>query len=226
MTLTHLPSRENQNKPKDRDYEKEQLEAVEALRQKEKETEEMEIRQKNEGGWEFKWDEESKPGFVVLEVFIAKYLDSSLIDVDINPTYVSIIVKSKLLRLRLPAEVIGAQSKCSRSKLTGSLVVTMKKLNSKENAITIRGNIRAKVANEAVKQSAAVTKHPKKVSLQEQMLLDALALSDANLANVAENTVANSIFNIVKRSLPEDGTLEDEVVTEEKKMNSKITVID
>jgi protein TilB len=54
------------------------------------------MKQKNEGGWDFYWDEESKPGNVVLEVKVAKYLDSSLIDVDVHPTYVSVIIKSKV----------------------------------------------------------------------------------------------------------------------------------
>lgn len=40
-----------------------------------------EIKQKNEGGWEFYWDEETKPGVVILEVRVAKHLDSSLIGI-------------------------------------------------------------------------------------------------------------------------------------------------
>lgn len=55
-----------------------------------------EIKQKNEGGWEFYWDEESRPGFVILEVKVARFLDSSLIDVDVHPGYVSMIIKSKV----------------------------------------------------------------------------------------------------------------------------------
>lgn len=54
------------------------------------------IKQKNEGGWEFYWDEESRPGMVVLEVRVQKFLDSSLIDVDVHPTYVSMVIKSKV----------------------------------------------------------------------------------------------------------------------------------
>jgi hypothetical protein len=87
----------------------------------------------------------------------------------------------------------------------------MKKLNAKENAITIRGNIKAKAATETVKESAAsVKKLPKKLSLQEQMLLDAQALSDASLIQVADNSKATSIFNIVKQSSPgdDDGVLQ------------------
>jgi len=55
-----------------------------------------EIKQKNEGGWEFFWDEESRPGTVVLEVRVARHLDSSLIDVDVHPSYVSIVIKGKV----------------------------------------------------------------------------------------------------------------------------------
>ncbi len=87
-----------------------------------------ELKQKNEGGWDFYWDEESKPGHIVLEVKIAKFLDSSLIDVDVHPTYVSMIIKSKVLRLRLPAEVKVAESKCQRSKTSGSLLIIMPKV--------------------------------------------------------------------------------------------------
>lgn len=88
-----------------------------------------EIKQRNEGGWEFFWDEESRPGHVLLDVHVARHLDSSLIDVDVHPHYVSIVVKSKVLRLRLPAEVKVSESKCQRSKVTGSLVVIMPKVH-------------------------------------------------------------------------------------------------
>ena len=54
------------------------------------------IRQKNEGGWEFTWDEDEKKGFVQLNVKLSSYLDSSLIDVDIHPLYISIVIKTKV----------------------------------------------------------------------------------------------------------------------------------
>ena len=54
------------------------------------------IKQKNEGNWDFTWDEESSRGCVKLEVSLPKHLDSSLIDVDVHPTYLSIVVKSKV----------------------------------------------------------------------------------------------------------------------------------
>ncbi|RHY59148.1 hypothetical protein DYB30_007740 [Aphanomyces astaci] len=74
-------------------------------------------------------DEESKPGFVLVEVGVPKFLDSSLIHVDMHPTYVSILIKNKLLRLRFPDEVKCDQGTALRSKTTGSLQLTVEKVD-------------------------------------------------------------------------------------------------
>lgn len=60
-----------------------------------------EIKQKNEGHWDFSWDEDSRPGHIVLDVSLPKHLDSSLIDVDVHPNYISMIVKSKVSKRTL-----------------------------------------------------------------------------------------------------------------------------
>lgn len=97
-----------------------------------------EIRQKNEGGWDFTWDEDSKAGHIILEVHTPRFLDSSLIDVDIHPTYVSVIIKSKVLRLKLPAEIHVTTSRCQRSKTNGHLSVIMPKVNPRETVTTMK----------------------------------------------------------------------------------------
>ena len=107
---------------------------------------------------------------------VAKFLDSSLIDVDVHPTYLSLVIKSKVLRLRLPAEVKSTESKCQRSKTTGSLLVIMPKLNPKENAVTLRVN--KKIADQN-KKSSLKSNVPKKLSLQEQIMQEALKSSQA-----------------------------------------------
>ena len=119
--------KQNAMKPKERDYEKEQAKAVAKARERE---ERGAIQQCNQGKWEFHWDEESKPGFVVLDVHVQRHLDSSLIDLDVHPHYVSVVIKSKTLRLALPAEVKASDAKAQRSKTTGHLVVTMPKLDA------------------------------------------------------------------------------------------------
>lgn len=198
------------NAPKERNYDEEQQEAVQSTRQKESEVDEKEIKQKNEGGWEFFWDEESRPGYVLLEVRVARFLDSSLIDVDIHPHYVSMVIKSKVLRLRLPAEVNVSDSKCQRSKSSGALLIIMPKTNPKENEVTIRGDIRFRKAEGSIdkntftpfiqgKQSlkkkseedrVRVKTTSKVLSLQEQMMQEASV--HAQLANIVKQPVVSS----------------------------------
>ena len=116
---------------------------------------EAEVRQKNEGGYAFSWNEDTpgefdflclyivreftRPdgtiGVIALDVDLPRHLDSSLIDVDVHPTYISIVVKSKLLRLKLPEEVKAGESKCQRSKVTGHLVVSMPLVKSQKRAM-------------------------------------------------------------------------------------------
>ena len=64
-----------------------------------------------------------------------KHLSSSLIDVDVHPTYISVVIKSKVLRLTLPAEVKSQESVAQRSTTTGHLLVTMPKCNLEENIL-------------------------------------------------------------------------------------------
>ena len=80
-----------------------------------------------EGRWHFEFDEEKRPGYLTLSISIQKHLSSSLIDVDIHPTFVSVVIKSKVLRLCLPVEVNSDASIAQRSTTTGHLLLTMPK---------------------------------------------------------------------------------------------------
>ena len=55
-------------------------------------------------------------------------MDTSLIDVDVQPTYVRVMVKEKPFQLVLPAEVKPDSSFAKRSQTTGHLVVCMPKV--------------------------------------------------------------------------------------------------
>ncbi|CAM6046006.1 unnamed protein product [Sphagnum compactum] len=83
------------------------------------------IYQKNEGGWEFKLRDDICENALVLDVVVGRYLDTSLIDVDVQPYLVRILVKGKLLQLHLPSEVKTDASIAQRSTTNGHLVVTM-----------------------------------------------------------------------------------------------------
>eukprot|EP00826_Nyctotherus_ovalis_P038514 TRINITY_DN3610_c0_g7_i1.p1 TRINITY_DN3610_c0_g7~~TRINITY_DN3610_c0_g7_i1.p1 ORF type:complete len:405 (-),score=150.60 TRINITY_DN3610_c0_g7_i1:96-1310(-) len=90
---------------------------------------EGEIRQCNQGKYKFKfvndWDDEN----VVFELYVPKFLDTSLINVDLNPTYVRIDVKGKITQIKFEEEVIVAKSKVQRSTTTGALQLICPKLN-------------------------------------------------------------------------------------------------
>merc|ERR1712139_457757 len=120
--------------------------------------------------------------------------DSSLIDVDVHPSYVSIVIKSKLLRLKLPEEVKVSESKCQRSKLTGHLVVCMpmvKQGAGKVESIFIkqktgtgtkksigRRNVNAGVSSDNGNRIGLVERKTKKKSTAEMMLEEASKASE------------------------------------------------
>merc|ERR1719440_507565 len=84
-----------------------------------------EIRQCNEGKYDFNLDDQSEPGKIIFELGVPKYLDTGSLDVDVNTEYVRCVVKDKVTQLKLPAEVAPDRSKVQRSKTTGSLRIEM-----------------------------------------------------------------------------------------------------
>merc|ERR1719502_1830270 len=83
------------------------------------------IRQCNEGKYDFNLDDSTEPGKIIFELAVPKYLETGSLDVDVNPEYVRCVVKDKVTQLKLPAEVSPDRSKVQRSKTTGSLRIEM-----------------------------------------------------------------------------------------------------
>ncbi|KAJ3286237.1 Protein tilB [Rhizoclosmatium sp. JEL0117] len=83
------------------------------------------VLQKNEGKWEFhRWSNDLA---VFLDIEISKFLDSSLIDVNVKPNYIQVVIKNKVLTVTFDDEVRPNQVLCERSKASGNLLVTMVK---------------------------------------------------------------------------------------------------
>ncbi|KAJ9516041.1 hypothetical protein QJQ45_024441 [Haematococcus lacustris] len=119
------------------------------------------IMQRNEGRWEFSMEENDKGDALELEVDAGKYLDTSLIKADVQPTYVRLLIKGKLLQLLLPCEVKPDASSAQRSQATGRLVLTMPK-EDKLAPLNI-ALLRPKQASAAAQgQSAQLTAHATK----------------------------------------------------------------
>jgi protein TilB len=87
------------------------------------------ILQRNEGKWEFHIIEQDD--LIILTVETSKFLDSSLLEVEVHADWVKVTIKGKVLQLRLECLVVENEAVCERSRSSGQLVVTMLKATSK-----------------------------------------------------------------------------------------------
>jgi len=70
--------------------------------------------QKNEGKYEFTLLENDEGTALVLDVAVPRFMDTSLIDVDVRPKLVRCLIKGRLLQLRLQSEVFCDKSCAQR----------------------------------------------------------------------------------------------------------------
>uniref|UniRef100_A0A7S0VCE6 Dynein axonemal assembly factor 11-like CS domain-containing protein n=1 Tax=Polytomella parva TaxID=51329 RepID=A0A7S0VCE6_9CHLO len=85
------------------------------------------VMQRNEGRWDFYLDESEDGRNLVLDLAVERLLDTSLIQTDLRPKVLRVLIKGLLLQLRLPCEIRPDDAMAQRSKLTGHLVITMPK---------------------------------------------------------------------------------------------------
>ncbi|KAL9954199.1 hypothetical protein ACROYT_G041702 [Oculina patagonica] len=83
----------------------------------------------NQGKWDFEFNDDEDNNRFVLDLPCFKYLDTSLIDLDVQPTYVRVTVKGKVFQLALNEEVNPDSSSAKRSQTTGHLIIEMPKMN-------------------------------------------------------------------------------------------------
>ncbi|XP_068731074.1 dynein axonemal assembly factor 11-like [Montipora capricornis] len=82
----------------------------------------------NQGKWEFELNDDEENNKFVLDLPCFKYLDTSLIDVDVQPLFCRVTVKGKVFQLTLSDEVNPDCSSAKRSQTTGHLIVEMPKV--------------------------------------------------------------------------------------------------
>jgi protein TilB len=66
-------------------------------------------------------------------------LDTSLIDVDVQPSYVRVTIKGKIFQMALNVEVRTSEATSKRSQITGNLLVVMPKLNYDRSVLSAVG---------------------------------------------------------------------------------------
>ncbi|XP_070775476.1 dynein axonemal assembly factor 11 [Enoplosus armatus] len=79
----------------------------------------------NEPKLDFSLTEDEENNSIVLDLAVYRHMDTSLIEVDVQPTYTRVSVKGKIFQMALPAEVKPDSSTAQRSQTTGHLVLTM-----------------------------------------------------------------------------------------------------
>eukprot|EP00744_Colponema_vietnamica_P013254 GILI01018574.1.p1 GENE.GILI01018574.1~~GILI01018574.1.p1 ORF type:complete len:448 (+),score=122.49 GILI01018574.1:46-1389(+) len=79
---------------------------------------------RNEGKVNFRLDEDERK-VTILTVEPGKYISTSAINIDLQPTYVRIIIKDKLLQLVFTRDVCVEKVKVERSSTTGQLKLTV-----------------------------------------------------------------------------------------------------
>jgi len=84
---------------------------------------------KNEGKWQFSLTESDDGTAYVLSVGVGRFLDTSLIKADVQPTFVRLLIKGRLFQYVLPEDISSDESTAQRSKITGELVITMPKVD-------------------------------------------------------------------------------------------------
>ncbi|XP_062426617.1 dynein axonemal assembly factor 11 [Rhea pennata] len=81
----------------------------------------------NEPKLHFSLEDDEENNQFILDLAVYRHLDTSLLDVDVQPTYIRVLVKGKPFQLVLPEEVKPDSSSARRSQTTGHLVVSMPK---------------------------------------------------------------------------------------------------
>lgn len=120
--------RKRANEPSKRDYAAEHAARKDAVRAAESVGV---IRQTNEGRFDFVLEDEVGSANIVLRLSLSRFLDSSLIDVDVHPLYVSVLVKTKAFRILWPEEVRSSDGTCQRSTTTGELAITVPRVRAR-----------------------------------------------------------------------------------------------
>ncbi|KAH8357992.1 hypothetical protein KR084_010888 [Drosophila pseudotakahashii] len=90
----------------------------------------------NQGKLPFSFQDEADHYLLQLEVY--RYLDTSLIDVDVQTMYTRVTVKKRIFQIAYNEEVRPDESTVQRSQITGHLMVKLKKLKVNELLIATK----------------------------------------------------------------------------------------
>ncbi|XP_077471806.1 dynein axonemal assembly factor 11 isoform X2 [Stigmatopora argus] len=165
----------------------------------------------NEPKLDFSLTEDDDSNRIVLDLAVYRHMDTSLMDVDVQPTYVRVSVKGKTFQMVLPAEVKPDSSSAQRSQTTGHLLLHMPRAE---------GEIKATKAAPRPSKDAArcrpstLAPNPREAGVPERLEVDASRRLDiANIVacrRVAEGPLEATRQNpVAAAATPSDSFTDD-----------------
>ncbi|KND04944.1 hypothetical protein, variant [Spizellomyces punctatus DAOM BR117] len=173
------------------------------------------VLQKNQGKWPFHFAITTDT--ITLHVELSKFVDTSLIDVDVQPTWLRISVKGKILQLVLDEEVQTENVLCERSRVTGWLAVTMVKAHvdkTKADVIEIRNKERRIKEDEERQKRALQRKQETSAERKKNYRTSFTPTESVDLRNIvadaqtptasAKASIFDRTFSIMPPVVPDD----------------------
>ncbi|XP_039978980.1 protein tilB homolog [Xiphias gladius] len=135
----------------------------------------------NEPKLDFSLTEDEENNSIVLDLAVYRHMDTSLIDVDVQPTYARVNVKGKIFQMVLPAEVKPDSSTAQRSQTTGHLVLTMPRA---EGEIKVTKTVPRPPRACQNRRSSSPQDHKRKNNFPERLEVDPSKHTALDLANI------------------------------------------
>ncbi|RMX37350.1 hypothetical protein pdam_00015456, partial [Pocillopora damicornis] len=144
----------------------------------------------NQGKWDFQFDDDEDKNRFVLDLPCFKHLDTSLIDVDVQPTYVRVTVKGKVFQLALSEGVNPDSSSAKRSQTTGHLIISMPKVRQVVKPLKKTSPTKIDPSPSRQKQEAQPSSEPSKHSRihHERLEVEPNINSDMDFSKIANNS--------------------------------------
>ncbi|XP_064410508.1 dynein axonemal assembly factor 11 [Latimeria chalumnae] len=137
----------------------------------------------NEPKIDFLLTDNEEDNRLILDLAVYRYLDTSLLDVDVQPTYVRVSIKGKPFQLVLPAEVNPDSSSARRSQTTGHLVVTMPKA---QEVVTFKAKTKVSMSANLSAVSKPFTDTTRTAKQTEKLEVDPSKHSVVDFTNIVQ----------------------------------------
>ncbi|XP_030016619.1 dynein axonemal assembly factor 11 [Sphaeramia orbicularis] len=149
----------------------------------------------NQPKLDFLLTEDDDNNSIILDLAVFRHMDTSLIEVDVQPTYARVSVKGKIFQVVLPAEVKPDSSTAQRSQTTGHLVLTMPRAEGEINVTTRTKAVPRPLRmpqNQPGSSSDSPEDDKRRTAGPEKLEVDPSRRTSVDLANIVPRRVANA----------------------------------